>query len=397
MLFELLERHLRQGELTIVEPSGLTHRFGNGTPRATWVFDTPDAPTRILRNPAWELGQTYLEEGWHVADGTLADLLRILRLNLEREVMPATHLARVVRLIQSWNNRYLSRMNVARHYDLDEALFRTFLDRDMHYSCGYFRHPDDTLESAQIAKCEHIAAKLALVPGQRVLDIGSGWGSLAFHLASRHEVSVTGLTLSKEQLRVAREEAARRGLADRVSFRLEDYREHRGRYDRIVSVGMFEHVGRRFHRAFFRQLERLMAPSGSALLHTIGRTKPPGPTNPWIRRYIFPGGYIPSISEVAAAVERSGLMATDLEVLRDHYALTLAEWNRRFQAARDQFVAARGEGFCRMWEFYLVTSQTAFECRDLVVQQWQLARPDTRLPVTRNYLDDSPPRPTDAQ
>ena len=386
MSLTLFERYVREGELTLVDAAGERHSFGQGMPAVTWRMRASDTLPRILKNPAFELGQTYMEGGWDVADGTLADLLRLLRHNLAKVVLRHSALAPVARVVQSWNNVKVSLKNVARHYDLDEALFRAFLDRDMHYSCAYFRRPDESLECAQQEKCRLIAAKLALEPGQKVLDVGSGWGGLAFHLAEHHGVSVTGLTLSKEQLRVATAEAEKRGLADRVTFRLQDYREHTGRYDRIVSVGMFEHVGRHFYETYFGKFLELLDDDGCALLHTIGSTASPAPINPWIRRYIFPGGYIPALSEVGDAIERSGLIVTDLEILRDHYALTLAEWNRRFQAHRQEFVASKGEAFCRMWEFYLITSQTAFEVRDLVVQQWQLGKHATPLPVTRDYL-----------
>jgi len=392
MSYGLFERYVREGELTLVDATGERHSFGHGSPSVTWRMKAAGTLPRILKNPAYELGQTYMEGGWDVADGSLADLLRLLRQNLAKAVLRHSALAPLARIVQSWNNIKTSFSNVARHYDLDEALFRAFLDRDMHYSCAYFRRPDVSLECAQQDKCRLIAAKLALHEGQHVLDVGSGWGALAFHLAREHGVRVTGLTLSKEQLRVATAEADARGLADRVTFKLEDYRAHApsaqgaGRYDRIVSVGMFEHVGRHFYETYFRKFAELLTNDGCALLHTIGSTAPPSPINPWIRRYIFPGGYIPALSEVGDAIERSGLIVTDLEILRDHYALTLAEWNRRFQAQRARFVASKGEAFCRMWEFYLITSQTAFECRDLVVQQWQLGNHATALPVTRDYL-----------
>jgi cyclopropane-fatty-acyl-phospholipid synthase len=385
MAFGLLQRHVERGELTVVDADGRTHRFGAGEPRATWIMRHPSTYPRIVRNPAFELGQTYMEGGWD-AGGDLGSLLRVLRSNVAAAVLRSSPVAAVVRIVQSWNHLRVSLRNVSRHYDLDESLFRACLDREMNYSCAYFRSPSDTLEAAQAAKCEHIARKLVLAPGQRVLDVGSGWGGLAFALAGSHDVDVTGLTLSQAQLGIACGEAKRRSLDGRVRFLLEDYRRHRGEYDRIVSVGMFEHVGRRYYRTYMRALERLLVPDGIAVLHTIASTGAPTPTNPWMRRYIFPGGYIPALSEIAHAVEGSTLAVADVEVLRDHYALTLHEWNRRFQARRDEFVGSHGEAFCRMWEFYLLISATAFECGDLVVQQWQLARRGAALPRTRDYL-----------
>jgi cyclopropane-fatty-acyl-phospholipid synthase len=386
MRLELFERCIRRGELTLVDVDGTRHKFGSGTPKATWVMRKPDTLRRVVTNPSLHLGETYMDEGWDVADGSLTDLITILRSNMGELVQRRTVFSQLAGLLQSWNALTASFANVHHHYDLDEELFRAFLDRGMHYSCAYFRDPDMSLESAQLAKCNHIARKLLLAPGQQVLDIGCGWGGLALHLAETVGDSVVGLTLSAEQLRVARAEAVRRGLADRVEFRLQDYREHRGQYDRIVSVGMFEHVGRRNFRGYFDQLARQLRPGGVALLHTIGSTRPPSSTNPWFQRHIFPGGHIPSLSSLSAAIEKSGLTIGDLEILRPHYALTLKEWNRRFQTQRAHFAAIKGERFCRMWEFYLITSQTAFELGDLVVFQLQLGGPEAPFPPTRDYL-----------
>jgi cyclopropane-fatty-acyl-phospholipid synthase len=284
------------------------------------------------------------------------------------------------------NNPLKSRRNVHAHYDLDYDLYSRFLDRDLHYSCAYFSNPDMGLEAAQQAKCAHIATKLDLQPGARVLDIGCGWGSMALYLAEHHEARVTAITLSPEQLGVARQRAVERKLERLVEFRLEDYRDTRGEFDAIVSIGMFEHVGRPQYHRFFEQVGSLLTPQGTALLHSIGRSTPAGSTNPWIRKYIFPGGYIPAASEIMAAMEPSGLILTDLEVWRLHYARTLAEWNRRFQAERERFAAQLGERFCRMWEFYLQVSEANFRWGDLVVFHAQMERSLERLPLTRDYL-----------
>ena len=394
MFLKLLASHVRRGTLTVVLPDGASHTFGAGEPQATWALRRASALPRIALNPASALGETYLAGDWEVASGELIDLLTILRVNLEQPLSDSgakRFLQPLASLLTSWNNVRSSLSNVSRHYDLDETLFRAFLDSDMHYSCAYFRDPDATLEAAQVAKCDHIRRKLCLTPGQRVLDIGSGWGSLAMHLAQRAGVEVVGLTLSKEQLRVATAEARRRGLADRVEFRLEDYRHHREQYDGVVSVGMFEHVGRRNFRRYFNQVRQCLKPDGLALVHTIGQYTLPSPTNPWIRRHIFPGGYIPAASETIRAVEASGLVLSDLEVWRRHYAHTLREWNRRFQARRDELRRAKGERFCRMWEFYLVACATAFEVSDLVVFQMQLATRNDAAPLTRDYLYSAAP------
>ena len=389
MFAKLLQEHVRDGTLTLVTPDGQRQTFGSGDPKATWVIRKPRTMVRILMNPAANLGETYMDEAWDVEDGQLIDLLTILRTNIEPAVSDrslGSLMGPAGTLVQSWNTARASLNNVSHHYNLDEALFRAFLDENMHYSCAYFRQADMSLEAAQIAKAEHIRRKLRLAPGARVLDIGSGWGSLAMHLAERTEVEVVGLTLSSEQLRTASAEAERRGLSGRVEFRLEDYRRHRGQYDAVVSVGMFEHVGRRNFGRFFDQVHTLLAPDGVALVHTIGHTGPPMPTNAWIARHIFPGGYIPAASEVVRAIEGSDLVLSDAEVWRRHYAHTLREWNRRFQASRETFRRSHGERFCRMWEFYLTACTTAFELGSLVVYQLQLAHTNDVVPLTRDYL-----------
>ena len=389
MFLKRLARHVRHGTLTVELPDGARHTFGAGEPSATWALRRASALPAIALNPGLALGETYMAGDWEVPEGELIDLLTILRVNLEGG-QPGRRakrlLAPIATLLTSWNNARSSLANVSHHYDLDEALFRAFLDRDMHYSCAYYREPEATLEAAQAAKCAHIRGKLCLSPGERVLDIGSGWGGIAMHLAEHAGVQVVGLTLSKEQRDAATAEAARRGLADRVQFRLEDYRHHRGQYDGVVSVGMFEHVGRRNFRRYFDQVRAFLKPDAVALIHTIGQHSRPTPTNPWIRRHIFPGGYIPAASEVLNAVEASGLVLSDLEVWRRHYALTLREWNRRFQAGRDALRRSKGERFCRMWEFYLVACATAFEVSDLVVFQMQIATRNDVAPLTRDYL-----------
>ena len=389
MFAKLLQKHVRYGTLTLVTPDGARQTFGDGSPRATWIVRKPRTMLKILLNPGANLGQTYMNEEWDVEEGDLIDLLTLLRTNIEPAVYDrrlSTLTRPLTTLVGSWNTLRASLRNVSHHYNLDEALFRAFLDPNMHYSCAYFREADMTLEAAQLAKSEHICKKLRLKPGARVLDVGSGWGSLAMYLAEHAGVDVTGLTLSSEQARVASAEAERRGLSRRVEFRLEDYRLHRGEYDAVVSVGMFEHVGRRNFLRFFDQVRAQLAPDGVALIHTIGITEPPSPTNPWIMRHIFPGGYIPAASEVVRAVERSGLVLSDMEVWRRHYASTLREWNRRFQASRETFRRSHGERFCRMWEFYLTICETGFELGSMVVHQLQLAHRNDVVPLTRDYL-----------
>jgi cyclopropane-fatty-acyl-phospholipid synthase len=276
---------------------------------------------------------------------------------------------------------------VAHHYDLSRELYQLFLDSDMQYSCAYFAHEDDTLEQAQLLKKNHLAAKLLLKPGQKVLDIGCGWGGLALHLASVADVEVLGVTLSKEQLAVAQERARALGLENRVRFELRDYRHVDETFDRIVSVGMFEHVGVRHYPEFFGKIGELLVKDGVAVLHSIGRMSPPGSTSPWIRKYIFPGAYAPSLSEVFSAVEPKQLWVADVEVLRLHYAKTCHEWYLRFMANRDQALQLYDERFCRMWEFYLAAVEMTFRHGSAMVFQMQLCHQRDAVPLTRDYMN----------
>ena len=390
MYDKFIRDNIKHGSFKLVHPNGDEQVYGSGQASVVWKINDARVLSKIVRNPLLNLGETYIEGGWDVEDGKLAELLTILRTNLEDGLVRRGATAAYAAILQSWNNIGASMRNVSHHYDLDASLFRAFLDQDMHYSCAYFRSPDQPLEEAQSAKCDHIRRKLCLKPGQKVLDIGSGWGSLGLYLADKEDVQVTGLTLSNEQLAVANNEAVRRGLDNQVQFRLEDYRNHHGKYDAVVSVGMFEHVGLRNFDGYFNKVAELLSRDGIAMIHTIGHTDRPAATNPWIRRHIFPGGYIPAISEITTAIERSPLVFADIEVWRQHYALTLKEWNRRFQTVRSEFAREKGERFCRIWEFYLLACQTAFEVSSLVVYQLQLGLNNMSVPTTRDYLYDSP-------
>jgi len=388
IFIDYLRRNIRHGSIQLSMPDGTQHSLGRGQPEAHWVFTDPSAMGRILRDYDLELGETYMEGGWRSNPGGLLTLLEVLMLNFgeTKEHGLRGVLAKLYKAFQLGNRIARSYRNVSHHYDIDEWVFRRFLDTNMFYSCAYFETPEQTLEEAQLAKCELILKKLLLSPGQRVLDIGCGWGGLAFYLAERADVHVTGITLSKEQLRVAQGEARRRNLLGKVEFLLKDYREQRGQYDRVVSVGMFEHVGPRHFRHFFRQVNELLTPDGVALIHTIGEAHHSRSTNPWIRRHIFPGGYIPSMSEISRAVEQSPLISTDIEILRLHYARTLSEWLNRFSSHREEVAERMGETFCRMWEFYLAASSAAFRYWDLVVFHVQLAKHHDAVPIRRNYL-----------
>lgn len=390
MYDKFIRDNIKHGSFKLVHPNGDEQIYGSGQAPVVWKINDTRVLSKIVRNPLLNLGETYIEGGWDVEDGKLAELLTVLRTNFEDGFVRRGATAAYAAILQSWNNIGASMRNVSHHYDLDASLFRAFLDQDMHYSCAYFRSPDQPLEEAQSAKCDHIRRKLCLKPGQKVLDIGSGWGSLGLYLADKEDVQVTGLTLSNEQLAVANKEAVRRGLDNQVQFRLEDYRNHHGKYDAVVSVGMFEHVGLRNFDGYFTKVAELLSRDGVAMIHTIGHTDRPTATNPWFRRHIFPGGYIPAISEITTAVERSPLVLADIEVWRQHYALTLKEWNRRFQTVRPEFAREKGERFCRIWEFYLLACQTAFEVSNLVVYQLQLGLNNMSVPTTRDYLYDNP-------
>lgn len=385
MYLTILNNNIKKGILNLHMPDGSTHRFGTRGMEAHWYVRKEAAMKRVAADPAFELGQTYMEQLWDTGGHDLRDLLLVLRGNFQN-IDNGRWYDPLIQLYRRFNRIARSYADIAHHYDTDEAVFRRFLDAEMFYSCAYFKSWNDSLEQAQLNKADHIGDKLLLSPGQTVLDIGCGWGSLAFRLAQRHGAAVTGITLSKEQLRVAREEARRRGLQDLVRFELADYREHQGSYDRIVSVGMLEHVGVENFDTYFRRVREMLKEDGVALIHSIGNIRRPKGTNPWIGKYIFPGGRIPSLSEMAAGVEGSRLMSTDVEVLRLHYARTLHHWLDRFQQHREEIRADKGEEFCRMWEFYLAACESAFACSDLVVFQFQLAHRHGVVPITRDYL-----------
>jgi cyclopropane-fatty-acyl-phospholipid synthase len=386
-------RRLRGGRLELyigADPQPVV--LGREGPRAALALRDERTLLRMASYPALRFGEAYMDGAWQPRDGSLLQVLEAA-LGLESALESNPLVMRAKRLRSRFverNTPRRSRRNAAHHYDLDFDLYRRFLDEDLHYSCAYFREDGFTLEQAQQAKCAHIAAKLDLKPGARVLDIGCGWGSFAMYLAEKHGARVTGITLSAEQCKVAEKRARARGLSGRVEFRLEDYRATRGPFDAIVSVGMFEHVGRPQYPVFFERARELLADDGTMLLHSIGRSTPPGGSNPWINKYIFPGGYIPAASEVLPWIEKSGLILADLEVWRLHYARTLAAWHERFQRARADIAAKLGERFCRMWEFYLQASEASFRWGGLVVFHFQLIKRLQRLPLTRGYLYAAP-------
>jgi cyclopropane-fatty-acyl-phospholipid synthase len=389
----VLRRLVRAGRFTVRFPDGRLAVYGpGGMPRAGVAINTWATTVGLLTNPALEFGEAYVDQRLTPLDCSLEDILDLLFANLMAGgTHPALRLrrgvARVERFLFGANPAARARQNVAHHYDLNGRLYSLFLDRDRQYSCAYFETGDETLEEAQAAKKRHVAAKMRLNrPGLHVLDIGSGWGGMALTLAQDFGARVTGITLSEEQLEESRERAAAAGLSDRVRFELADYRSVRGRFDRVVSVGMFEHVGLHHYGEFFAAVRALLVDDGVALVHAIGRSDGPSVTNPWLARHIFPGGYSPALSEVFAAVEHSRLIATDCEILRLHYAETIRHWRRRFSANRDTIASIYDERFCRMFELYLTGAETTFRRLGHMVWQLQLARRHEAVPLTRGYM-----------
>ncbi|HEV7960071.1 MAG TPA: cyclopropane-fatty-acyl-phospholipid synthase family protein [Rhizomicrobium sp.] len=394
MLDFLLRRYIRRGCLSVRFPGGKTMTYGDGLPCVAIAIKDYPALLSLGLDPDLKLGELYMDGKLTLEEGTVVDLLDLLMGNVALSGASGTHHAlrlirRALRGFAQWNPAPAARAHAAHHYDLSRRLYDLFLDVSRQYSCAYFAHDDDTLEKAQTQKKRHIAAKLNFNRANlTVLDIGCGWGGLAMDLARERGANVLGVTLSTEQLAAAQELARQNGLAERVRFELRDYRALGGCFDRIVSVGMFEHVGARYYPQFFAKAREILADDGVMLLHTIGRVDGPGATNAWIRKYIFPGGYAPALSEVAPAIEKAGLIVTDVEVLRLHYAKTLSEWQKRFQANRAEIAALYDERFCRMWEFYLAGAEMAFRHDHQVVFQIQIAKRVDSLPLTRAYMSD---------
>jgi len=386
----LLKTFIRRGRFRVTTSRGTVLTFGDGNGQPVSVrFVSRRAEWGILLDPELKFGESYVNGTFVVEQGSIADVLAIC-LGQKSEVphwaRPQGFLRYLHRRLSQFNPRARARRNVAHHYDLDGRLYSLFLDADRQYSCGYFQNPEQSLDDAELAKKRHLAAKLRLEPNKRVLDIGCGWGGLGLYLAEIGGANVAGITLSREQHVIANERAAEKGLGQRARFDLQDYRDLTGPFDRIVSVGMFEHVGVNHYDTFFHKCAQLLADDGVMVLHSIGRSEGPSVTNEWISKYIFPGGYIPALSEVLTRTERSGLLVTDIEILLLHYAETLKAWRERFLAHREEVENIYDQRFVRMWEFYLAASEMSFREQNMMVFQIQLTKRQDVIPMTRDYI-----------
>ncbi len=394
LLARLLDGNVTKGCLRIIDADGRSQVFGDqdAVPRAAIRLHRKSLHYSLFFNPKQRVGEAYIEGTLTIEEGTLYDFLEVCVLNAAAieggaSVAFFEAVAYALRRLQQANPIARARANVASHYDISDTVADLFLDADRQYSCAYYLSSDFSLEEAQAARKRHITAKLLLKPGQKVLEIGCGWGGLALTLAKTANVDVTGLTLSPNELAYARQRAQEAGLADRVRFELRDYREQTGTFDRIVSVGMFEHVGAYHYEEYFAQAKSLLAEDGIMLLNAIGRMEPPGTTTAWTRKYIFPGGYVPALSEVFAAIEKTGLWVTDAEIDRIHYADTFKAWREKFAANRAQALERHDERFCRMWEFYLTVCGVAFRHLEQMNFEIQIAPSMDAAPLTRRYIE----------
>jgi cyclopropane-fatty-acyl-phospholipid synthase len=389
-------RAVKRGELTVLRHDGSSRSFGAPDPElkpVTIRFER-GAERQILRDPRLGAAEAFMDGKLILEQGSILDLLMLMtennRWEENRSALDPKPMQRLIGKAAHWlgrrNMARSAKRNVAHHYDLSATLYDLFLDKDRQYSCAYFADPSNSLEQAQADKKAHIVAKLAIEAGMRVLDIGCGWGGMALYIHEKTGAEVLGITLSEEQLKVARERAEAAGVADKVKFELIDYRALTGQFDRIVSVGMFEHVGTPQYRTFFTKVRELLTPEGVMLLHTIGRAGGPGYTDAFTLKYIFPGGYIPALSEIAQGYEGLKMFVTDVEVLRLHYAYTIKAWYERTVAARDEIVALYDERFYRMWTFYLSGCFVSFWNGGLVNYQLQFSRSRHTLPITRDYM-----------
>ena len=396
MLFKsLIKYSFRKGAARVIDHKGVEHIFGDGSPpRCTLRLTKASLQYTLAVNPGLSVPEAYMDGDLVIEDGTLYDFIELAAQNYSNvEAFPLLNAMQMIGIgskkLKQYNPIGVAQKNVAHHYDLSDKLYDLFLDRDRQYSCAYYAHPDDDLETAQNNKKRHLASKLLLDGDDlNILDIGSGWGGLGMYLAGVSGGNITGITLSMEQHKVSNERARAAGLQDRVKFHLQDYRDLPQKFDRIVSVGMFEHVGKKNYTEFFTKLRDLLTDDGVAVIHSIGRLDSPSAINPFIRKYIFPGADVPALSEVTPVVEQSGLLCTDIEILRLHYAETLRHWREAFEARRDEVAAIYDERFCRMWDLYLVICEMGFRYENLMVFQIQLSKSLDAVPLTRDYMFD---------
>ncbi len=396
LLDSMLPDFIKVGQLTIIDANGATHTYGPGgsdSPFSVIRLTDSSLYHKLFFNPELYAGEAYMKGTLICEQGGIRGLLEIFAHNRVRLRKQPTQkvLRKWMKRIKKWQQKNKlpeAAKNVQHHYDISNEFYKLFLDDDMNYSCAYYERPDMTLEQAQAAKKLHIASKLNLHPGKTVLDIGCGWGSMAIFLAENFDCYVTGITLSKEQQELAMERVREKGLMDKIDIQLKDYRNVEQKFDRVVSIGMFEHVGVVNYVEYFKKIKSILADDGCALLHSIGRKGRPGNTSAWMRKYIFPGGYAPSLSETFSEIEKSGLWVTDCEILRMHYAETLLEWERRFQNNRNTVLSMFDEEFCRMWEFYLVGCEYSFRYGKQINFQIQLTKNVDSLPLTRNYISE---------
>ena len=392
-LVSFLNNMFKQDGFELIDSNSKKYVIGNPTKDKPIVIRFLDQKLmqKLLINPDLYFGEAYMNGSLVIENGTLTDFLDLAFKNIGRGNINSY--GAVIKKIKgtfgyltNLNKIIKSKENVAHHYDISEKLYDLFLDKNRQYSCAYFKNDSDTLEQAQSNKIHHIIKKLNIQPNQKVLDVGSGWGTLALAIAKETNASVTGITLSENQFEYSQNKAKEMNLSNQVDFKLIDYRQLNEKFDRIVSVGMFEHVGRNFYRTYFNKVFQLLNEKGIALIHTIGSSMPPRDPQPWIQKYIFPGGYTPSLSEISKPIEKSGLIVSDIEVLRMHYAHTLRNWKERFLSKKDTVLDMFDEKFFRMWEFYLASCEMAFKWGDQVVFQLQLAKDNSSVPNTRDYI-----------
>ena len=392
-LVSFLNDLFKQDGFELIDSNSKKYVIGNPKKEKPIVIKLLDQKLmqKLLINPDLYFGEAYMDGSLVIQNGTLTEFLDLAFKNIGRGDINfygsvIKKIKGTFRYLTNFNKIVKSKENVAHHYDISEKLYDLFLDENRQYSCAYFKNDNDTLEQAQNNKIHHIIKKLNIQPNQKVLDIGSGWGTLALAIAKETKASVTGITLSENQFEYSKNKAKEMNLSNQVDFKLIDYRQLNEKFDRIVSVGMFEHVGRKFYKTYFNTVFKLLNEKGIALIHTIGSSMPPRDPQPWITKYIFPGGYTPSLSEVAKPIENSGLIVSDIEVLRMHYAHTLRNWKERFLSKKDTILGMFDEKFFRMWEFYLASCEMAFKWGDQVVFQFQLSKDNTSVPNTRDYI-----------